>query len=58
MSPTDKVTNMLLAAREIAWEHFEAPSEETVITIFRRICLESDLRAPEPVEAPVSAVLH
>lgn len=43
------VREQLTKAREIAWDAFECPSEETVMAVFHRLCVESDV---EPVESP------
>lgn len=48
-SPVQRVRVTLKTAREIAWESFEAPTEETVMAIFHRLCVEADL---EPFETP------
>lgn len=49
----------LRAARELAWEAFDAPSEETVMTIYREICAAIDAVAVGPDMAEGSgAVVH
>lgn len=52
-----RVKKQLDAAREIAWEAFHEPSEETVMAIFHRLCVERDLLPPAE-EAVSSVTVH
>lgn len=48
-NPAARVRKQLTVAREMAWEAFESPSEETIMAVFHRLCVEQDV---EPVESP------
>jgi len=55
------VRAVLTQARELASEAFDAPSEASVMAIFDRLCLESDMRRdydPMPQEPGDDRVLH
>ncbi len=53
MTETEKI---LTAAEDIARRSFEAPSQETVMALFARLCDEQDRRSYELPEMP--GVVH
>lgn len=50
-SPKDRVRNTLADAKDLAWEAFDAPSDEAVMCLFRRLCDMEDME--EPIDMPV-----
>ena len=55
----NRVRALLKEARAIAWEAFDPPSEDTVIAVFQRLCLEADSApGPMPDDPAGGRVLH
>lgn len=57
----ETVHALLTRARELAWEAFDSPSEASVMALFDRLRLESDMRRdrdPIPQEPGDERVLH
>lgn len=55
MTETEK---LLTAAQDLALRAFEAPNQETVMELFRRLCDEEDRRKYETEEAILGVTLH
>lgn len=55
---TEQVRRKLRSARELAWEAFDAPSEDTVMMLFSRICADIELEMPETETEGIGATLH
>lgn len=57
-NPAERVRAQLTLAREIAWDAFENPSEETVMAVFHRLCMEQDCEPFEEVPVAQGVTVH
>lgn len=55
---TEQVRRKLRAARELAWDAFDAPSETTVMMLFSRICADIELEPIESEPEALGATVH
>lgn len=53
-SPKDRVRETLADAKDLAWEAFDAPSEEAVMQLFRRLCDIEDMCELDDMPVPGS----
>ena len=51
-SPKDRVRDTLTDAKDLAWEAFDAPSEEAVMQLFRRLCDIEDMCELDDMPVP------